>query len=127
MAECGYCHQEMTTGQACTWKPAVTVEGVAYERVPYGHDPLPAEGTAARQEARRSLQANVIRPERCHDCNVPVGALHHPGCDVERCPRCAWQAISCGCRWAGEDGPGPDLPESPDARRRPLGKDGTDA
>lgn len=33
----------------------------------------------------------------CHDCGAPVGALHVPGCDVERCPRCGNQAVGCDC------------------------------
>ena len=34
---------------------------------------------------------------KCHDCATPPGALHHPGCDGERC-RCG-QMLSCssGC------------------------------
>lgn len=34
---------------------------------------------------------------RCHDCNIVHGNYHHPGCDVERCPRCGGQLISCDC------------------------------
>lgn len=35
--------------------------------------------------------------QRCHDCGIKPGGYHHPGCDMERCPKCEGQLISCGC------------------------------
>jgi len=35
----------------------------------------------------------------CHDCGCGEGELHERGCDMERCPFCGHQLISCGCRY----------------------------
>jgi hypothetical protein len=35
----------------------------------------------------------------CHDCGVREGQLHEPGCDMERCPFCGRQLITCGCAY----------------------------
>jgi hypothetical protein len=35
----------------------------------------------------------------CGDCGVPEGTLHERECDMERCPFCGRQLISCDCRY----------------------------
>jgi len=35
---------------------------------------------------------------KCHDCGVEEGELHKEGCDMETCPKCGGQLISCDCR-----------------------------
>ncbi len=34
----------------------------------------------------------------CGDCGVKLGEIHHYGCDVEVCPKCGRQLISCPCK-----------------------------
>jgi hypothetical protein len=33
----------------------------------------------------------------CHDCRVLKGEFHVPTCDVEECPVCYSQLLSCDC------------------------------
>ena len=66
--------------------PSYSINGVERPRVRYGEE---AEDWGANQAA-------------CHDCAVITGQLHVPGCDVERCPACAGQALSCDCDYDGD-------------------------
>ncbi len=99
-------------------------DGVRRDRVRYGdpNDSYPGGITYATREeritARLELQPpgwqgdpdsliepnEVIRTDhRCADCDVDVGEFHLPGCDIERCPGCGGQAISCACYEDDED------------------------
>jgi hypothetical protein len=40
---------------------------------------------------------------KCDDCGTPRGALHLLGCDLEPCPRCGGQAITCDCFYDDDD------------------------
>jgi hypothetical protein len=85
MAICGYCSQEMPGAEGCAEVPIV-IEDRSYPAVRFGAEP-----------------GNPRRGIPCGDCGVLPGRVHHHGCDVERCPRCHGQSISCGCVWAGEE------------------------
>ncbi len=66
------------------------------------------ENTYVKFPDGRSLPSAIFHFDepsgRCHDCNVKHGEHHHPGCDVEKCPRCDGQLISCGCLNKDEEG-----------------------
>jgi hypothetical protein len=87
MAICHWCAQEMSVASSCT-VAAFHLDGRPFEMVAFGAD---TNGGAFGQ--------------RCGDCGVVLGGLHHPGCDVQRCPSCRGQMATCGCRF-DEDGAG---------------------
>jgi hypothetical protein len=75
MAICDVCKQEMTEGGGCK-ATVVLIGGFGFPR---------------------SRDHDESDDGRCHDCGAVHGELHHPGCDMERCPVCNGQLISCGC------------------------------
>lgn len=83
MAICNYCNQEMQDHErvkTCAGNGGVVfADGETLESVPYDDEGY---------------------PPHCHDCGISKGGLHHPGCDMERCPRCGGQLISCDCELA---------------------------
>ena len=34
---------------------------------------------------------------KCGDCGKKTGEYHDDGCDIERCPKCNGQLLSCDC------------------------------
>lgn len=79
MAICDLCSQEMKTAPSCT-VGVLHQAGTAFPLLRYGQERGWKRG-----------------PARCGDCGVRRGGLHHLGCDVQRCPRCLGQLISCDC------------------------------
>ena len=78
MAVCSWCEKEMIGSDSCV-KEQIEISGQKYDQIPYGEE------------------TGEWSSERCHDCDVKRGGYHHPGCDVEECPNCHGQLISCGC------------------------------
>jgi hypothetical protein len=87
MAKCKDCGREMTKAAGCTVAGFRLKSGGVIARIKYGT----GDGRGAIHGAKR-----------CHDCNVKIGELHHQGCDMEECPLCHGQLISCSCKeWTG--------------------------
>ena len=82
MATCRRCKQDISASCGCTANEIEFEDGVKLPAIPYG---------------KEKPDWGATKKRLCHDCNAPPGGYHHLNCDVERCPRCKGQLISCGC------------------------------
>lgn len=82
MAKCEACKQEMTKHVGCTFTHLKMGSKAIVRRVPYGEE---------------DLDWGAASGLPCGDCGCPPGTFHHVGCDVECCPVCGFQSISCEC------------------------------
>lgn len=80
MAQCDLCLLEMTDDDVTCVATAILTNTGVFQPVPFGRE-----------------QVRGWRATRCGDCGVRRDGFHHRGCDMEECPRCAGQLISCGC------------------------------
>ena len=82
MAKCNVCNKEMSKAAGCTSGFLVDKNKKHWEKIKVGDD---REGWGYEDQ------------ERCGDCGAKVGYYHHDGCDIERCPKCNGQLLSCDC------------------------------
>jgi hypothetical protein len=68
-------------------QPTYKIAGQEYQRVPYGLE-------------RGDWGADA---HPCGDCKVVMGEYHVPSCDVEQCPLCGNQALTCDCEYEDVD------------------------
>ena len=62
-------------------KATFRIWGRDVPRIPYGKEPK-------RYRSKRPV---------CHDCGARPGMYHGPQCDMEVCPGCGGQRLTCGC------------------------------
>lgn len=84
MGECFACGQDMNTADGCDPERTIEIDGETFDPLPYGESDY--------------WDSTDTEPQgRCHDCGARVGNIHHPGCDMERCPNCGGQYFICEC------------------------------
>lgn len=80
-AICSLCDQNMKTAEGCTLDKFIKR----------------ADGWISRPPKYGEGRDWPDLPERCPDCAVHLGNVHHSGCDIEMCPHCERQLLTCEC------------------------------
>ena len=74
VATCRYCDREMGK-QECLYDHVV-INGEEYQRI-------------------RVVESPYDEGEPLCECGCEIGEVHHVDCDLEECPRCGGQFLSC--------------------------------
>ncbi|MBI6875618.1 hypothetical protein [Clostridium aciditolerans] len=82
------------------YKYYITQNGEKIERVRYG-DELSRMSEEFKKRYNISSYTNY---EICDDCGAKIGEFHLNNCDIEICPICFGQAITCECIAKNENG-----------------------
>jgi hypothetical protein len=69
-------------------KTKFLISGNVYQRIPYVLSP------------NNPARSDYLEDRKCHDCWVVPGQIHLLGCDMEVCPKCGTQLLSCGCEYS---------------------------
>ncbi len=73
------------------------LKGKRYRRIKYGDEELKHSSGGGPPDSEVQARCAEYSDRPCHDCYAVKGQYHSDGCDVERCPRCFTQLLSCGC------------------------------
>jgi hypothetical protein len=76
---CYDCHLDVRKADSCV-KSQLNIGGRNYTR-----------------NTHNTPEQNDPDTDRCHDCGIKLKGIHHIGCDVEICPVCDFQLITCIC------------------------------
>lgn len=83
-AKCEHCQLYMNVSVGCS-RSKIDFKDKTYKRVKFDDGSGGGDGWATE------------KGQRCHDCGCLPNHYHHYGCDVERCPKCGGQLITCDC------------------------------
>ena len=80
----------------------IALKGKRYRRLKYGEEEMKyINRREIRFASRDKRWGNADVP--CHDCHAIRGQYHCDHCDMERCPRCFNQFLTCGCAQGDDD------------------------
>jgi len=76
------------------------LHGRKYHRIRYGYEDWRDENDEPYKDENGIPYDNekLAKERPCHDCEAIYGQFHCDGCDMEQCPRCKGQYLSCDCK-----------------------------